>query len=122
MKSAQSPQLDLFDRRPTPAPEQKPFTPGSQLARVYFILTSKPVIENRDFDLAGISYIARNKVSELRKMGYVVAQRGSGTGQDWLHNQYSLLAHPGDELNEMKAHAMREEGWHIYPEERGAKL
>ncbi len=75
------------------------------------------IVTNKDLKEAGISHIARNRISDLRRKGYVIAQKGFGQGESWLENAYRLVWYPGDHLDPAVEDKLREEGWWIRPQE-----
>ena len=90
---------------------------NTQEGVVLALLRSKTTVTNRDFQAAGISHIARNRVSALREKGYVIAQRGVGQGDDWLDNAYRIIWYPGEVQDQAVEAKFRTEGWWIRPEE-----
>ena len=92
----------------------------TQIGRVLDLLISKPTVTNGDFSALGLSLICRNRVSELRKKGYVIAQRGAYTGQEWSKNEYMLVYSPGEAPRPSIEALLKREGWTIRPEDRKA--
>jgi hypothetical protein len=90
----------------------------TQKETVLRLLQSRAVVTNADFDRIGLAYIARNRVSELRREGYVIAQKGGGQGEAWLRNAYRLLGDPGTTFSDESFQPLRADGWIIDPKER----
>ena len=92
-------------------------TDGTQEAKVLALLKGQSIVYNADFQAAGIALTARNRISSLRDKGYVIAQKGSGQGEEWLKNAYHLIWHPGETPDPAVEDAWRADGWWIRPEE-----
>lgn len=90
----------------------------TQKKAVFDLLLQMPVVRNFDFDRIGLKYIARNRISELRRDGCVIAQKGAGTGEAFLENAYRLVRKPGDPENLVLEARLRAEGWKVHPRER----
>ena len=89
----------------------------TQEGTVLAMLKGGVSVTNADFQAAGISHIARNRISNLRRKGYVIAQRGFGQGDEWLKNAYRLVLYPGELPDKAVEDKLRAEGWWIRPAE-----
>jgi hypothetical protein len=89
----------------------------TQEGKVLAMLKTNRIVTNRDFTAAGLSLIARNRVSNLRSKGYVIAQKGTGQGDEWLNNAYRLVWYPGETQDPIVEEALRADGWWVRPEE-----
>lgn len=87
----------------------------TQKQTVLELLNKMPVVTNEDFHRAGISHVARNRVSELTKDGHTIAHYGYSGGKDWSRNCYMLLAsnYKTPDINILNA--LVANGWEVRP-------
>lgn len=91
---------------------------ATQKSRVLDLFVTKGLVTNWDFERIGLAYIARNRVAELRREGYVIAQKGTFTGREWVKNAYRLAGSGANPPTEEFLTSLRKDGWIIDPKER----